>query len=309
MFCKFCGAEIDDESAFCNKCGKVLCDKVKDSGNQEEEKKEKKSFKKFTMIAIAFAAVAITLFMSYTSLTGIKVVKKDVEAGSVVTAKDIIKVKSSNATITLDGEVDTSTLGENVIKCHVSNGIFKANKTIKINVVDTTAPVIEGEDSITIISGREFLVGDYYSVSDFERIASNSIELSPTIDTDLEGTQKVFLKVKDSSGNEGTKEVEVNVLKLSKNEENVLDVINKYISDGNKKESVLSSAWIMYASGGSNGVDYYVEVASNVLYAVYDSGRIAEFTVSDCGGSTMHELMVYAVHYDGVLVNTAKLVN
>lgn len=59
--------------------------------------------------------------------------------------------------------------------------------------------------------------------------------------------------------------------------------------------------------GAANGVEYYVEVAKDVLYAIYSSGKVSEFTVIDCGGTTMHELMVYVVERNGAKVNSQKL--
>lgn len=160
-----------------------------------------------------------------------------------------------------------------------------------------------------MISGQDFDPGLYYTVDDFEDNLQEKIKVRPLVDTKTEGKKEVELSVKDSSGNEGKLSVTVNVLNLTTNEEKVLAAINQYIADGNSIDSVLSSAWVMKTSGGSNGVDYYVEVASNVLYAIYYSGEISEFTVIDCGGATMHELMVYAVHYNGTRVNTSKLIN
>ncbi len=306
MFCKFCGSEIEDGSVFCNKCGKSQEDAA------QLEEKIKKSKKIFYLAAIGgvIALAVIVALLLIRSMTAIEIVSKSVEAGSIVDAKDIVIAKSGNASVKLTEEIDTSKIGACDVKCEISNGIFNSEETITVNVVDTTKPVIDGPKSITIISGQKFVPSDYYTVDDFEENLADKIVMSPELDTDKEGKQKIVLSATDSSGNKGDLSVEINVLKLTVNEEKVLQVINQYIADGNSKEDILSAAWIMKTTGGGNGVDYYVEVANNVLYAIDYSGEISEFTVSDCGGdTTLYELMVYAVHYNATSVNTSKLLN
>lgn len=304
MVCKHCGNEIEDGSIFCSKCGKSQV------GDRESHKQGKKRIKPvlISMVGIVIVIVTVVVLISR-SMTAVDIVNTSVEAGSIVNTKDIITAKSDSASVTIDGEIDTSQLGMYEISYNVSNGIFHLNKTILISIVDTTSPIIAGPEKLTMIAGQEFIPGDYYTVTDFEKNLAGNIVITPEIDTEKEGMQNVTLSVTDSSGNKGDLQVEVYVLNLTTNEEKVLQAINQYIADGNSKNDILESAWVMKTSGGSNGVDYYVEVADNVLYAIYDSGTVSEFTVTDCGGTTMHELMVYAVHYDGTIVNTSKLLH
>lgn len=310
MFCKYCGAEIQDGSVFCNKCGKAI---NATSDISQEIQQEKSSNKRITKVPIIIGATVIVLILIgifvFNGMVGAEIVSNTVEAGSVFTTKDLVKAKSKNATVSFDGTVDVDTLGDYKIKYTIQNGMFKKTKEITVHVVDTTAPQIVGPDSVTIISGKEFVPSDYFDVEDFEANLKKDIICSIDVDTNSEGNQDVELMVKDSSGNEGKRSISVKTLKLTTNEEKVLLAINQYLADGKSKDDVLSSAWVMKTSGGTNGVDYYVEVANDVLYAIYYSGEVSEFTVSDCGGSMMHELMVYAVHYDGTTVSTSKLIN
>ena len=308
MFCKYCGTEIDENSAFCNKCGKSLTQNTV-SESLTTKGKHNRFSKKGILLILIIVLIALIVAVVFNVLTGVTIVNKTVEAGSVVTTKDIVKAKWKSATVTIQGEVDTTVLGEKKISCIVDNGLFETTKSFTIHVVDTTAPVISGPTAVSIICGHEFDSSLYYQVDDFEKNLENKIEVTPSINVDSEETQEVILSVKDSSGNEGTLPITVKTLKLTKNEEVALAAINQYVADGKQKDEILSSVWVMKTSGAENGVDYYVEVADNILYAIYFSGEVSEFTVSDCGGASMRELMVYAVHYNGITVSSSKLIN
>lgn len=305
MICKYCGSEIEDDSTFCGQCGKAQ----HAERNAETQKGTKKGAKtKYIMIAAgAILCVVIAVVVVMKSMTNIEIVNDSVEAGSIVNTKDIVKAKSGSATVSLEGEIDTSKLGNQEIKCKISNGIFHSEKKISVAVVDTTCPTIEGPESITVIAGQEFNVSDYFTVNDFDKNLADNLKMDPELDTSKEGTQEVVVSATDSSGNTGELPVEIKVRKLSVNEQKVLQAINQYVADGKSKDDILQAAWIMKTSGGSNGVEYYVEVANNVLYAIEYSGAVSEFTALDCGGSTMYDLVVYAVHYNGTTVSTAKL--
>lgn len=311
MICKHCGAEIEENSDFCRMCGKPLvdgADRVDQESLENSEKNSKKSVPKMPVIVLsAIGCVVAIALISFYVLTGVSIVNETVEAGSVVTTKDLVKAKSGSATVTIEGEVDTSVLGDNKLRYTVKNGLLKATKEFHVQVVDTTAPVISGPSMVNLVLGKEFDPSDYYTVDDFEKDLEDKIEVTPSVDVNSETTQNVILSVKDSSGNEGTLAISVKKMKLTKNEEAALSAINQYIADGKSKDQILPSVWVMKTVGAVNGVDYYVEVANNVLYAVYFSGKVSEFTAIDCGGSTLHELMVYAVERNGAKVNSQKL--
>ena len=52
MFCKYCGSEIEDNSKFCEKCGKKL-DEAVPAAEAESPVKKKKSKKKWIILAVA----------------------------------------------------------------------------------------------------------------------------------------------------------------------------------------------------------------------------------------------------------------
>lgn len=305
MYCKFCGAEIKDDSAFCSVCGKT-------QKKIEKVKTKKKSLKVVCMVALAVFVIGISFLFAYKCMTEVEILCDTVEAGSIIKTNDLVKAKSSSASISIDGEINTDKLGEYVVECNVSNGIFKGKKTLTVTVSDTKAPVIEGPDTISMMSGKDFVPDDYYGVSDFEDHLAADISVMPGVDSDKEGEQKVTLTVSDSFGNVGTLDITVNVLKLTTEEEKAMMAINQYIADGNSASDILPNVWVMKTSRtseSSNDVDYYVQVAKNVLYAIHDDGKVNAFTALDCGGDEVYELMVFATQYNGKFVGSAKLIN
>ena len=306
MFCRFCGQEIEDNSKFCNKCGKLM-----DAENMKPvELRVHKGISKKLIIPLGILSVVVLIVLFvYNSMFGVTVVNKQVEAVSVVVLKDIIHTKSANASIIIEGSINTNKLGNQTINCEIVNGAFTISKKVTIRVVDTQDPVITGPKTVTVPVGKSFNPEEYFTVEDFEEDLVQKIEVLSDVDLSSEGSKEVTLKVVDSSGNKGELTVTVKVIKLTSNEEKVLAAIKQYLADGYPKSSVLSSAWIMKTSGATNGVDYYVELTSDKIYAIYTDGSVSEYTVSDCGGSMMHELMLYAVIYDGTAVSTSKLVN
>ena len=60
MFCKYCGSEIEDNSKFCEKCGKKL-DEAVPAAEAESPMKKKKSKKKWIILAVAAVLVVVVL--------------------------------------------------------------------------------------------------------------------------------------------------------------------------------------------------------------------------------------------------------
>lgn len=191
----------------------------------------------------------------------------------------------------------------------VQNSIFTSKKSLVIKVVDTTPPVISGPDTIKIVLGKDFNPETYYKVDDFDRNLNRNIKTIPLVDVNREGIQEVTLKVEDSSGNEGILHVNINVVKMSENEEIALMAINQYIADGKPVEEMYANVGVLKAGSNSKGVNYYVSVAKDEVYAIYLTGEVSEFTVLDCANSTVYELLVYSIEMDGKWIQSSGLLS
>lgn len=293
--CRYCGKENEETNIFCCNCGKKLIG----------------SKRKFIILIISIVVLIAVFAMGvvcYKNMYGVKVVSKTIEAGSDVSAKKLLKPKSKNASLKINGKINTNILGDKKLSYTIRNGMFKVTRKFSVKVVDTTSPVIEGPDVITIMPNEMVDLSLYYTVEDFEDNLNKQIEISPKLSVETEGKKNVVLKVKDSSGNVGKKSVVIIVDKLTGNEKRVLEAINQYIVDGKSRDKILSSIKILKTTNSLNGVAYYIEVSYNTIYAIYYSGEVVEYTSNDAGGETVHDLMAYAVRTNGQAVDSSKLI-
>lgn len=91
----------------------------------------------------------------------------------------------------------------------------KAEAAMKVNVLDTEAPVITAED-VTINVGDEFdPTAGVTAVDDVDGDVSERIVITGEADTEKEGTYTLTYTVKDAAGNEASLERTVTVIKKS----------------------------------------------------------------------------------------------
>lgn len=312
MFCTKCGCEIKEESAFCPKCGKVVSDteNTQDISITGRKVPSKRTLRLFIPIAILLVVVLTVVVIIYNAMMGVKVINNKVEAGSIVQTKDIIIPRSSNGIIRFQNELDTSKLGQQALQYTIENGILSINRHIEIEVIDTTAPVISGPENIKVQKGELFNPADFYSVTDFDDGLENSIAVTPEVNINVVGSSKVQLSAKDSSGNIGLLDISVQVIDLTADEQLALKAINKYVENNGSTDGVASTV-IVYKTdaAGTNGVDYYVEINSDVLYAIYDDGEIKPFTAKEAQSQLVLKLLFMAVEMDGTEVSSSKLVD
>ncbi len=300
MYCRFCGKEIEDESVFCKHCGK----KMEETATDEDFKTNRKvSLKRKILIGVigAFAILLISATLFAYKLLGTKIVKNTIEAGSDFDIGDYVHTVSKNAVIVENGSsLNTSKLGKHQIAYTVKNGSLSIHRKMQLKVVDTTKPVITGMEKVIIGKGEEFDPENYYQVKDIESSLNKNIKVSPEIDSNKEGKNSVELSVKDSSGNIGKLKVNVVVADLSEDEQNVIKVINQY-----NEENVGDVTWgIGYAAVDAvNGVQAYVYLPTDIIYAIYATGDIKKYTEMDAGSETMFQLLEYAILEYGTNVN------
>lgn len=84
----------------------------------------------------------------------------------------------------------------------------KTNAKVTVKVQDTTAPVIDAADSISIEQGDTLNIQNYVSTNEEAKI-----ELTSSVDTSGAGTYNTTIQATDTSGNVSTKDVTVNVEK------------------------------------------------------------------------------------------------
>ena len=116
-------------------------------------------------------------------------------------------LEDGNATI------DTSELGE---KTQIVNivGFFGIKTPVEISykIVDTTAPVINGDNALTIFKNDVSDLSAHYQITDNSN-QDTVTEIIGGCDTTIIGSCNVTIVAKDKSGNETKKDIVINVVK------------------------------------------------------------------------------------------------
>lgn len=163
---------------------------------------------------IAGAAAALVLILS---LVTIQVLRPrltlgdqnvTVEAGGVFDARTLVSKISYAAweDVTVTGEVDTSVPGE----YEVTLTLDGRDKTVKVRVVDTAAPVFAPMASCEIFEGGSLTAEDLVDCARDAQEITWSIDLNGA-DLNTAGTYTVYVTAADPSGNETKQGVTVTV--------------------------------------------------------------------------------------------------
>ena len=131
------------------------------------------------------------------------------------------------------GEVDMGKLGEYEIKHTAVFSKKSVTKTQKIKVVDTTPPEIKTEEENAVVKFESYPIKLSDIKVSFTATDNYDGDLTAQVEQSIVNDNQYFLKVKDSSGNEAAKE------------------INLIFDDGERPTLVLSGTTTVYVAEGS----------------------------------------------------------
>ena len=196
---------------------------------------EKKKLKKKWLIIIPVALLLIIggtiggIFI-YQNINGVssKLVVKLV-GKSPVTVEVGKEYKESGSTakyekedltkdVKVSGKVDTTKLGNYLVKYTVKYKKVKKSITRKVKVVDKTAPelTLSGED-VSIIVGNDYKEPGYEAKDNYDGVITDKVKATNNINKDQVGDYEVKYEVEDSSKNKTTKTRKVKVIEKPKN--------------------------------------------------------------------------------------------
>ena len=140
-----------------------------------------------------------------------------------------------NAKISVDKKLkDSDYYGVGNYKVTIS---YKNQKeVVKYKVVDTTAPKIEGVESIDIVQGTDLSTYDcvsLFTVSDLAKVETN-IDTS-AVDSNTVNSYVLKINAKDESKNETVKEVAVNIVQAPSQDE---EIISETVTNADGSTSV-----------------------------------------------------------------------
>ena len=233
-------------------------------------RRKKKSKKKIiTIISVVLVLIIIIIgiilfVVNKINSSKINVILKDdleVEINSKVKLLSFIDKIENGEVVSEDVEVDTSSLGTKSLEIELKNKDKKETYKFDINVVDTTAPVIEAEDNITINIDDEVDLVKYATVSDNSK-EDIKVEIEGDYDLDKAGKYNLKYVAKDSSGNEVS-----------------YDFILNIVEDPNNRSFVTSKGFVAKVVDGVTYIDGVLIV--NKTYSLpegYGSGLTTNTT-------------------------------
>ena len=204
-----------------------------------------------------------------------------IEAGSTVDPMTLVELKS-NATgkytyeVTND-TIDTGTLGEYTVTYLLTKSSNSSTKEVdfSFNVVDTTAPVINVDDTIMVMRGVDFNITEYVMVVDALDgiLGADAVTVDGGVDTSVEGTYAITINATDAEGNTVSKDINVIVVGAMGDPADFLDKVSGswHNEDSNivinfSTDSVLSIGYYL-SEGFGEGTLEFVSVNEELTQA------------------------------------------
>lgn len=160
--------------------------------------------------------------------------------------KDKLNAQFDNESTSTEIMADSVCTADKTITVKYKNGaLCKIQKSIKINVIDTTPPEFtETIDSITVNKGEEIDIASKFKATDLS--GDVEIKTENTVDVNTVGEQVINVSATDKNGNVNKAEVKITV--IEKKEEQTESTSQKSSS----KKSTSSSSSAKNSNTGSN---------------------------------------------------------
>ena len=200
--------------------------KENNKGTRSSKYKKKSKKKVVLIISIIVLLFLLLLFFLYYFFGGnYLVISKDGndDVKEVLVSSDSVEIpkvtckffgrKVSKKELKMVKNIDVNKLGNQGIEYECKKSFFKKNITIKYNVVDLEAPTLEidSEDNVSIYVGDEYKEPGVKAIDNYDGDITDRIEKSGEVDNQKEGTYEITYSVKDSSSNESSKTIKVEV--------------------------------------------------------------------------------------------------
>lgn len=152
--------------------------------------------------------------------------------------------KEINDKVKVSSNVNTDVLGNYEIKYNLRIDYLAINETLirKVCVVDTTKPnlTIDSEKEKTICIGDKYSEPTYAAIDNYDGDITKNVKVQSNLNLEKVGTYEIVYSVLDSSGNEASDKVIVQV-KQKKNPYIVVSISNQTLKYYEYGEVVLSS--------------------------------------------------------------------
>lgn len=220
------------------------------------EKQKKKIFGPSTIALIVTLIIAIIVLVllkivnvarSATEFTLLGEESITIEVGSEYKEEGSIAKcgnKKVNDKVKVISNVNKDVLGNYEIKYNLRIDYLAINETLvrKVCVVDITKPnlTIDSEKEITICIGDKYSEPTYTAIDNYDGDITNNVKVESNLNLKKAGTYEIVYSVSDSSGNEASDKVIIQV-KPRKNPYIVVSISNQTLKYYEYGEVVLSS--------------------------------------------------------------------
>lgn len=219
-----------------------------------EQKKQKIGPNTIVLILTLIIAIAVLVVLKIVSVarstTEFVLVGEEnviLEVGSEYKEEGYIaqyNQKKINDKVKVTSNVNTDVLGDYEIKYNLRIDYLAINETLvrKVCVVDTTKPnlTIDSEKEKTICIGDKYSEPTYTAIDNYDGDITKNVKVQSNLNLEKMGTYEIVYSVSDSSGNEASDKITINV-KKAKNPYIVVSISNQTLKYYEYGELVLSS--------------------------------------------------------------------
>lgn len=207
--------------------------------------------------------------------------------------------KVSKKELKIIKDIDVNKLGKQEVEYECKKSFFKKNIVIKYNVVDKENPILEidSDENISIYVGDDYKEPTVKATDNYDGDITDKIEKNGEIDNQKAGTYEINYSVKDSSDNESTKKI-------------TIEVKNKPVQTKSNNVTYYSSsntscgeAGVIYLTFDDGPNDIYTPVILDVLKKY---GVKATFFVTSGGSDNLIKREYDEGHEVGIHTSTHK---
>lgn len=197
--------------------------------------------------------------------------------------------KEINYKVKITSNVNTDAIGNYEIKYNLRMDYLAINETLvrKVCVVDTTKPnlTIDSKKEKTVCIGDKYSEPAYTAIDNYDGDITNNVKVQSNLNLEKVGTYEIVYSVSDSSGNEASDKITINI-KKAKNPYIVVSISNQTLKYYEYGELVLSSNVVTGINGKTPIGNFKVlNKARNIILKGKDYESFVSYWIAFKGNS------------------------
>ena len=198
--------------------------------------------------------------------------------------------KDINKKVTVQNNVNTKKVGNYTVLYNLKINYLNVDKTLvrKVYVKDTKKPslTVNGDKEIQLYIGDTFDYPTYAALDEYDGDITNKVKVDSNLDLSKEGSYEIKYTVKDSSNNEVSDKIVINVAEKRKNPYISISITSQTLNYYEYGELVLSSPVVTGINNGTPTGNYRVlNKARNVTLKGADYESFVNYWIAFKGSS------------------------